>query len=167
MKKVLLASASVAALFIAAPAMAGPGDNQSTVSQSGDNQNATVNQTGANDVSTIDQQNANNTATVNQAGTTGGTSSISQTGSGNTATVQTQQDDGSLYPGGQSAEGGSYPPGAFPISLSTITQGGNNNDATVIQKTAITGSRSSTQRDRMSTRRQSTDTSNRNAAYPE
>src|SRR4051812_8013345 len=52
MKKVLLASASVAALFIAAPAMADPGDNSSTVTQSGDTQNATVNQTGSNDVST-------------------------------------------------------------------------------------------------------------------
>ena len=89
MKKILLASASVAALFVAVPAMADdPGGNQSTVTQSGDTQSATVNQTGSNDVSTIDQQNANNTALVNQDGQIGGTSSIEQTGAHNTATVQ-------------------------------------------------------------------------------
>ena len=70
MKKILLASASAAALF-ATPALAQ--NNQSNVSQTGSTQNATVNQTGANDVSTIDQQNANNTAVVNQNGTGTGT----------------------------------------------------------------------------------------------
>src|SRR3546814_1206202 len=62
MKKLILTSASVAALAIAAPAVAQT--NGSTVLQSGANQTATVAQDGANSESLVEQSNANNVANV-------------------------------------------------------------------------------------------------------
>src|SRR3546814_3966819 len=68
MKKLILTSASVAALAIAAPAVAQT--NGSTVLQSGANQTATVAQDGANSESLVEQSNANNVANVQQKAAT-------------------------------------------------------------------------------------------------
>ena len=123
MKNIILTGASIIALSIAAPALAQ--SNVSTVTQSGNSQDATVTQSGANDESVITQSNADNTATVNQDGIFGSDSFITQSGSENTASV-TQTDDGTPQ-----GFGGTVPPSA----VSTINQSGNSNSATIAQNT--------------------------------
>lgn len=137
MKKHLIATASVLAMALAAPALA----NDSTISQIGATSTASVDQTGGNEgSSTISQIGANHSATVTQSddpnngtpnfNTASNTSTIYQEGDGAEAIVNQTGNPGETP--GNISEITQFNDGP-PTALADVTQNGANNYSSVEQ----------------------------------